>query len=503
MFSPKNQQLLISPVIGLLLFLGLVCTAAPTFADDLTGRWGFGFETGVMKLTEGYWDYSILDLHGNLTVNRGLSPHWNLHGNLKYGQTRPGVTMPGEEVGWGFDATEALYTIIWQPTISLQYRFSPHSRISPWLGGGLGLTSWKVMDKTGESNLGWFPGGEAISGYDINGNEAELKGTDLTISLELGTDIFLSDRLALNLGGRYHLMPGNEIDNIGMSTIWGSEHVDANTAMVEGIVGLTWWFGGTDSDNDGIANKYDSCPDQPEDMDGFNDLDGCPEIDNDQDGILDGDDRCPNDPEDMDGFKDTDGCPDPDNDEDGIVDGRDQCPDEAEDLDGFQDEDGCPDPDNDGDGILDGDDNCPDTPAGAEVDEFGCAIVVSTPSPTVAPKPVALPPADILEGVNFASGSADLLPESIDVLLELAFTLQENPTRRIEVRGHTDATGVRANNLDLSQRRAQSVRDALIDMGVAPGRITAVGYGQDFPIADNGTRGGRAMNRRVEVYNLP
>jgi OOP family OmpA-OmpF porin len=104
--------------------------------------------------------------------------------------------------------------------------------------------------------------------------------------------------------------------------------------------------------------------------------------------------------------------------------------------------------------------------------------------------------------VNFASGSAELLPESIDVLLELAFTLQESPSRRIEVRGHTDATGDPALNLDLSQRRAQAVRDKLIEMGIEPSRITAVGYGQDFPIADNGTREGRAKNRRVEVFNL-
>jgi len=482
----------------------LVFCAGPAWSDDLTGRWGVGMEFGMMKLTEGYWDYSNADQFGSLTLNRGLSTHWNVRGNLKWGNIRPGAEYKGEDVGWSGKSGAPLYNTIFQPTLTLQYRFSPLSRVSPWFGGGLGLTSWKIVDKTGESSVGWFPSGDPIMGYDKNGQQVELKGTDFTVSLELGLDVFLSERLAFNLGGRYHLMPGNEKDSSGMSFYWGPDHVDANTAMAEGMVGLTWWFGGTDKDHDGIINKYDNCPEQAEDMDGYNDLDGCPEIDNDRDGILDEDDRCPNMPEDMDGYRDEDGCPDPDNDEDGIVDGRDQCPDQAEDLDGFQDEDGCPDPDNDGDGVLDSVDRCPRTPADAQVDEFGCVIEPETgAAPVVVPVVAAtLPPGTILEGVNFASGSADLLPESIDVLLELAFTLQENPERRIEVRGHTDSTGSPAVNLDLSQRRAQAVRDALIDMGIDPGRITAVGYGQDFPIADNSTRAGRAKNRRVEVYNL-
>lgn len=486
---------------------GMACLLAtgPAAADDLTGRWGLGVEGGSHKLTEGYWDYSNVDQFAALTLNRGFSTHWNLRGNLKFGVIRPGAEYRGEEVGWSQKSGAPLYNSIFQPSVTLQYRFSPLTRVSPWLGGGLGVTRWKITDHAGESGVGLFPGGDPVLGYDKNGDQVELEGTDFTISLELGLDVFLSERLAFNLGGRYHLTPGNELDNAGLSHYWGAGHVDANTAMVEGLVGLTWWFGGTDKDHDGIVNKLDKCPDQPEDLDGFNDLDGCPDIDNDKDGILDADDRCPNLAEDVDGFKDADGCPDPDNDEDGIVDGRDQCPDQAEDLDGFQDEDGCPDPDNDQDGVLDDRDNCPDTPASVPVDEYGCQLVVAPPPvvvPVPAEKPRTLMPGRTLEGVNFASGSAELLPESVDVLLELAFTLQEDPSRRIEVRGHTDSTGNPVINLDLSQRRAQAVRDALIEMGIDPGRITAVGYGQEFPIADNGTREGRARNRRVEAFNL-
>ncbi len=118
----------------------------------------------------------------------------------------------------------------------------------------------------------------------------------------------------------------------------------------------------SDRDQDGIDDRVDKCPEQAEDKDGFEDSDGCPDLDDDGDGVLDTADKCPRAPEDRDGFQDEDGCPDPDNDGDGILDGKDACPNQAEDIDGHDDDDGCPDPDNDGDGILDKDDLCPKQP---------------------------------------------------------------------------------------------------------------------------------------------
>jgi len=149
-----------------------------------------------------------------------------------------------------------------------------------------------------------------------------------------------------------------------------------------------------DSDGDGIENSRDKCPLVPEDKDGFQDEDGCPDDDNDGDRRPDAVDKCPNAAEDIDGFEDDDGCPDLDNDKDGIPDLQDKCPDDAEDgkqpfpkdgcpadkhdsdgdgipddrdacplqeedKDGFEDGDGCPDLDNDGDGIPDDQDKCP------------------------------------------------------------------------------------------------------------------------------------------------
>lgn len=129
-----------------------------------------------------------------------------------------------------------------------------------------------------------------------------------------------------------------------------------------------------DLDRDTIPDAFDRCPGQREDMDGFQDEDGCPELDNDGDRLPDAYDQCPLAKEDVDGWMDEDGCPDIDNDGDGIDDKIDSCPDEAEDVDGFEDLGGCPDLDNDRDNIPDVDDQCPmaaETKNG-RTDQDGC-----------------------------------------------------------------------------------------------------------------------------------
>ena len=127
-----------------------------------------------------------------------------------------------------------------------------------------------------------------------------------------------------------------------------------------------------DNDNDGYKDPVDSCPMEPEDFDNFEDEDGCPEPDNDGDGILDATDRCPLIPENFNNFQDDDGCPDDapvlDSDKDGLTDNIDRCPYDPEDYDRFEDDDGCPDPDNDQDGIIDGVDACPLDPE--DIDQF-------------------------------------------------------------------------------------------------------------------------------------
>ena len=269
-----------------------------------------------------------------------------------------------------------------------------------------------------------------------------------------------------------------------------------------------------DNDGDGVPDGYDSCPMEPEDKDGYEDDDGCPDIDRDKDEIPDDTDKCPDDPEDKDGFEDEDGCPDPDNDKDKLCDpwvsergmqetyaevctGIDLCPDEAEDVDKFLDEDGCPDPDNDDDGIADVNDKCPDE---KEVfnginDDDGCPdkgkeLVVITEEQIV-----------IKEQINFKTDSDEIKGKiSFEILDIVASILKSHPEINVEIQGHTDNKGTREHNLDLSQRRAESVKKYLISKGIEEKRLVAKGYGPDVPIADNSTKKGRAKNRRVEFH---
>ncbi len=247
---------------------------------------------------------------------------------------------------------------------------------------------------------------------------------------------------------------------------------------------------GRDTDGDGVPDSVDTCPTEPEDRDGYQDADGCPEGDNDGDGIPDTLDKCPNQTEDQDGYQDADGCPDTDNDGDGIPDIKDRCPNRPEDRDGYQDTDGCPDEDNDGDGIVDSRDRCPDEPGSAA--NNGC------PSVAVGPV-VAAGRIQVSEKIYFERGKAVLKPDSKKVLDKVARLLLRNPQiRLVRIEGHTDSRGSPKRNLILSQRRAEAVMQYLISKGVSPNRLQAVGYGDTRPIAPNDTAAGRAKNRRVE-----
>jgi outer membrane protein OmpA-like peptidoglycan-associated protein len=252
-----------------------------------------------------------------------------------------------------------------------------------------------------------------------------------------------------------------------------------------------------DNDGDGVLDGYDSCPLEPEDKDGFDDDDGCPDYDMDKDGIPDEDDGCPEEPEDKDGFQDEDGCPEEDNDKDGLPDGDDLCPNDPEDMDGYNDADGCPDLDNDEDGIPDKDDQCPEE---AEIfngvkDDDGCpdkgkALVVITGTQI-----------EIKQKINFATNSDKIKgKKSFQILDIVAHILKANPSISVEVQGHTDNKGKHDYNVDLSQRRAESVKAYLVEQGVDEWRLKAVGYGPDKPIASNATKKGRDENRRVEFH---
>ncbi len=195
-------------------------------------------------------------------------------------------------------------------------------------------------------------------------------------------------------------------------------------------------------------------------------------MDSDGDGVLDDADQCPNTPQ---GVKvDSRGCP-LDSDGDGVYDYLDQCPNTPRGL--KVDEKGCP-IDTDGDGVYDDQDQCPGTPKGAKVNSNGCWV---------------------LEGIQFDTGKWNIKPESYPVLDAVVPVLEENPTLKLEVQGHTDNVGSQRSNQKLSENRAEAVMEHFVAKGIQPERLSSAGYGFSKPIASNDTPEGRAKNRRVQL----
>ncbi len=250
-----------------------------------------------------------------------------------------------------------------------------------------------------------------------------------------------------------------------------------------------------DDDADGLRASVDKCPNEPEDIDQFQDEDGCPDLDNDQDQVPDAKDKCPMEREDLDKYDDLDGCPDPDNDGDGIADSGDQCPQEAEDLDKFQDQDGCPESDNDKDGILDAQDKCPNKPetVNGKQDDDGCPDTGESAIMVSADK------LDLLEPISFKAGTATFDKKATNLLGQVAATLRANPDIvKVRITCHVDPTKNPDKDQSLSEDRANAVREWLIKWGISPGRVDVRGFGGKKPLK----QGGGAINDRIELIIL-
>lgn len=158
------------------------------------------------------------------------------------------------------------------------------------------------------------------------------------------------------------------------------------------------------------------------------------------------------------------------------------------------------DGDEDGDGVFDRRDRCPGTPPNTPVHPNGCPIKEYASSP-VEPEPIEVMEAVRVElDVKFDFNKSDVKENSQADIKSLADFMKQYPQTTTTVEGHTDAIGSDAYNQGLSERRANAVRDVLVNQhGIASSRVSSVGYGESRPVADNDSESGRATNRRVEA----
>ena len=280
-----------------------------------------------------------------------------------------------------------------------------------------------------------------------------------TVNGGLGFTFWFSEQVGLQLQSTYtHSFDDNRVGDIDVPS------------HIQHFAGLTFKFGGKDTDGDGIYDKDDACPE----VAGLPEFKGCP--DTDKDGIQDSEDACPEEV----GTKELNGCPD--NDGDGIINSEDACPDDK----GTKMMNGCPDAD--GDGVADKDDKCP-TVAGT-VANNGCPEVSDDTMKKLN---------DYGKTILFNSGKASFQKQTIPVLQAMTAILKEYPTAKFSLEGHTDSTGADALNQKLSEERAAAVKNFLVENGIDASRLSSKGFGESMPVDSNKTAKGKANNRRVEV----
>jgi len=337
----------------------------------------------------------------------------------------------------------------------------------------MNLISSKIVDPFAHVGGGYTWLGDASAGT-LNGG--------------LGLTLWFNKQVGLTLSSTYkHSFDDSRIANVDVAS------------HLQHFAGLTFKFGAKDSDDDGIYDNEDACPNDK----GTTEFKGCPDSDGDK--IIDKDDSCPTEaglaqfqgcPDtdgdgvqdkddacvDVPGLKTLNGCPDADG--DGIADKSDKCPE----VKGPKENGGCPWPDKDGDKVFDKDDKCPDV-AGTVANQ-GCPEVTDEAIKKLN---------DYAKTILFDTAKASFQKQTFPVLEAITAILKEYPTAKFSIEGHTDSDGKDAANQKLSEDRAGAVKGYLVEHGIAADRLTSAGYGETKPIDSNKTKAGKANNRRVEV----
>lgn len=485
-----------SRTIALLGLISIVILSTGAAAGDWTQKPAFGIRGGFwIPYDQAYGPEPYrIGIDGSLFFKYGVTRNFVFDISASYLSTYDDSSAT-EDANQKFlkkDLAENKLTAIMLGLAGNIY-FLPEERVQPYILLGVGIDMWKIKPLDGGGN--------------------DLSISDLGAKAGAGVNFWLSENLALDIQAKWT----HELANISADDVPGVDFTDWDQrefrGYIEPSIGLTYQIGrAADTDNDGVSDKKDNCPDTP--MRAVVDEYGCP-LDGDDDGVYDGLDACPGTPKGA--TVDINGCPS-DADGDGVYDGLDMCPatppgaqvDNAGcpiDTDGdgvFDGLDRCPDTqqkckvdangcalDGDGDGVCDGLDRCPSTDPGVEVDENGCPVGVKPPV-----KKISL-------NIKYETGSYEPDDNAKQVLDELIKTMKAYTGTVIEVNGFTDNVGAESFNQDLSEKRAKGVRDYLVLGGVEPERITTKGFGENpnFFVGDNSTPEGRRKNRRVEIIS--
>ena len=359
----------------------------------------------------------------------------------------------------------------------LNFHQEKYDYILPSAGAGINFRlSQSLMLNLQESFL--FSNKDRRDGVDNADGDFKKKDSYLTHMLGLTFNLGDSnDEDGDGVSDKKDTCPGTppnvSVDKMGCPLDKDGDGVPDHLDSCPNIAGSSSLNGCPDKDNDGVEDSKDRCPDQAGEVA----LQGCPDAD--KDGVADIDDKCANTKP---GTKvDSKGCP-VDSDNDGVMDDEDRCPDVA----GIASLKGCPD--SDGDGIADIDDKCPNV-KGSEANK-GCPEIAKADIVRIT---------YIGSKIFFENNSDKLKVASLSQLDELSKILEKYSGATLTIEGHTDSVGNDEYNMTLSQKRADSVKQYLIQKGISEARLITVGFGETKPVATNNTTLGKSKNRRVEL----
>jgi OmpA-OmpF porin, OOP family len=484
-------------ILILLLLAGVMLFSVSASAGDWAGKSAIGIRGPVWTPFDDHWGpepYRMGIPGVSIFLKHGLSQSFVLDLSIGYNTTYNDTTATKDANLKLMKKALANSKLTDIPIgLTANYYFMPDKKVQPYLLAGIGIDMWKFKP--------------------VSGAGQEISVTDFGAKGGLGINFWLAEQVALDIQAKITY----ELSNLSATDVPGVDFTKWDKrpfrGYIEPSIGLTYMLGkAKDSDNDGVSDKKDKCPNTP--LGAIVDLTGCP-LDTDGDGVYDGLDKCPNTPKGA--IVDITGCP-LDTDKDGVYDGLDKCPNTP--VGCLVDKAGCP-IDSDGDGVCDGIDKCPDTRKGCKVDNVGCPMDTdgdgvcdgldkcpTTPPNTKVdangcPLNIKPPVAKITLNIKYKTGSFEPDITSKAILDDIAQTLLAYTGTTIQINGYTDNVGSDSSNMVLSKNRANGVMEYLIKKGVPADRMTSQGFGENpaYFVGDNKTAEGKQQNRRVDILS--